>query len=123
MGLRVSEQSDSASIPERLLQLVQSKGLIVVALFALIWQVYWLTAQSEKQDTLWRAELGEYRVQIRDMEIDLSKQRADYAQLAQKVLVEVENMSRTVSNVGEECKILETIERLQEKIITDRPDR
>ena len=43
--------------------------------------------------------------------------------LAQKVLVEVENMSRTVSNVGEECKILETIERLQEKIITDRPDR
>ena len=123
MGLRVSEQSDSASIPERLLQLVQSKGLIVVALFALIWQVYWLTVQSEKQDTLWRAELGEYRVQIRDMEIDLSKQRADYAQLAEKVLVEVENMSRTVSNVGEECKILETIERLQEKIITDRPDR
>ena len=119
----VSEQSDSANIPERLLQLVQSKGLIVVALFALIWQVYWLTAQSEKQDTLWRTELGEYRVQIKDMEIDLSKQRADYAQLAEKVLVEVENMSRTVSNVGEECKILETIERLQEKIITDRPDR
>ena len=115
--------TDETSLPEKLLQLVQSKGLIVIALFALIWQVYWLTAQSEKQDTLWRAELGEYRVQIRDMELDLSKQRADYAQLAQKVLVEVENMSRTVSNVGEECKILETIERLQEKIITDRPDR
>ena len=112
--------TDETSLPEKLLQLVQSKGLIVIALFALIWQVYWLTAQSEKQDTLWRAELGEYRVQIRDMELDLSKQRADYAKLAEKVLVEIENMSRTVASVGEECKVLETVERLQEKIITDR---
>jgi hypothetical protein len=118
-----TEKAGAANIPERLLQLVQSKGLIVVALFALIWQVFWLTSQSEEQDKLWRAELGEYRLQIRDMELDLSKQRADYAQLAEKVLVEVDNMSRIVASVAEECKVLETIERLQEKVITDRNRR
>ena len=42
-------------------ELIRREGLIVLALAALVWQVYWLTDMTVRMDRQWREELKEYR--------------------------------------------------------------
>ena len=44
-------------------ELVRREGLIVLALAALVWQVYWLTMTAVDMDHAWRGELKAYREQ------------------------------------------------------------
>jgi len=42
-------------------ELIRREGLIVLALAALVWQVYWLTTTTVTMDQAWREELKAYR--------------------------------------------------------------
>jgi len=42
-------------------ELLRREGLIVLALAALVWQVYWLTTSAMAMDQAWREELKAYR--------------------------------------------------------------
>jgi hypothetical protein len=42
-------------------ELIRREGLIVLALAALVWQVYWLTTTTVDMDHAWREELRAYR--------------------------------------------------------------
>ena len=75
-------------------ELIRREGLIVVALAALVWQVYWLTTNAAAQDKLWREEMAAYR-----MESQADAQRrlqgaADIAQALTKVAERLEKVER-----------------------------
>jgi hypothetical protein len=58
---------------ETILELVRREGLIVIAIVALGWQVYFLTSQSQEQDKLWREELAAYRVMFVDLDAKIGE--------------------------------------------------
>jgi hypothetical protein len=89
--------TETASIFE----LIRREGLIVVALGALVWQVYWITTTASEQDRHWREEMAKYRQQeILDAENRLQAS-AEIAQVMTKIVARLESIEDAL-NLGEE---------------------
>ena len=89
------------------IDLLKREGLIVVAIVALGWQVYWLTNSSQQQDHLWREELAAYRDMITEMEIKRQAQRVENISKVQELLDEAKVISRIVGDFEEECLVFQ----------------
>ena len=77
-------------------ELVRREGLIVVALAALVWQVYWLTTTSATQDKLWREEMAAYRVEAQAEAQRRLQAGADIAQAMTKIVARLESIEDKV---------------------------
>jgi hypothetical protein len=77
-------------------ELIRREGLIVVALAALVWQVYWLTTTSAAQDKLWREEMASYRVQAQDDAQRRLQAGADIAQAMTKIVARLDELESAV---------------------------
>jgi hypothetical protein len=75
-------------------ELIRREGLIVVALAALVWQVYWTTTTSAAQDRLWREEMAAYRVESQADAQRRLQGAADIAQALTKVAERLEKVER-----------------------------
>jgi hypothetical protein len=81
-------------------ELVRREGLIVLALAALVWQVYFVTASSAAQDKLWREEMAAYRVESQEEAKRRLQAAADIAQAMTKM---VERL-KTIEQQLEQCQ-------------------
>ena len=87
-------------------ELIRREGLIVLALAALVWQVYWLTTTTVTMDQAWREELKAYReLEIRQhaerleayQELSVAWTRLDERVLRMKrVLIDQEHACRAI---------------------------
>ena len=100
-------------------ELIRREGLIVLALAALVWQVYWLTTTTVDMDHAWRDELKAYREQ--DMKQHQERLEA-YAQLVKawtkldervirmkRVLIDQEHACRAVFGKTESFETLKNL--------------
>jgi hypothetical protein len=81
-------------------ELVRREGLIVLALAALVWQVYFVTASSAAQDKLWREEMSAYRIESQEEAKRRLQAAADIAQAMTKM---VERL-RAIEQQMEQCQ-------------------
>jgi hypothetical protein len=79
-------------------ELIRREGLIVLALAALVWQVYWLTTTSAAQDKLWREEMAAYRVQAQDDAQRRLQAGADIAQAMTKLVARLDELESAVES-------------------------
>jgi hypothetical protein len=77
-------------------ELIRREGLIVVALAALVWQVYWLTTTSAAQDKLWREEMAAYRVEAQAEAQRRLQAGADIAQAMTKIVARLDSIEDKV---------------------------
>ena len=87
-------------------ELVRREGLIVLALAALVWQVYWLTMTAVDMDHAWRDELKAYREQ--DMKQHTERLEA-YTELVEswtKLDERVLRMKRVLVDQEHACRAL-----------------
>jgi hypothetical protein len=80
-------------------ELIRREGLIVVALAALVWQVYWLTTNAATQDKLWREEMAAYRVESQADAQRRLQGAADIAQALTKVAERLEKVERQCTGI------------------------
>ena len=87
-------------------ELIRREGLIVLALAALVWQVYWLTMTAVDMDHAWRDELKAYREQ----DMRQHQERLDaYAEMVQswtKLDERVLRMKRVLVDQEHACRAL-----------------
>ena len=81
-------------------ELVRREGLIVLALAALVWQVWFVTSTSATQDKLWREELAAYRLESQEEAKRRLQASADIAQAMTKM---VERL-KTIEQQLEQCQ-------------------
>jgi hypothetical protein len=75
-------------------ELIRREGLIVLALAALVWQVYFVTASSAAQDRLWREEMSAYRVESQEEAKRRLQAAADIAQAMTKIVSRLEQVEQ-----------------------------
>jgi hypothetical protein len=71
---------------QNLFELLRREGLIVVAIAALGWQVYFVTKTSAEQDRLWREEMAAYRIESQEEAKRRLQAAADIAQAMTKIV-------------------------------------
>ena len=81
-------------------ELVRREGLIVVAIAALAWQVWFSHTTSAEQDRLWREEISAYRVESQEEAKRRLQAAADIAQAMTKM---VERL-KTIEQQLEKCQ-------------------
>jgi hypothetical protein len=82
-----------------LFELIRREGLIVVALAALVWMVYWSTTTSAQQDRLWREEMAAYRV---ESQADAQRRLQGAADIAQAIT----KLAERLAEVEKRCKVI-----------------
>ena len=87
--------------------LIRREGLIVVALAALVWQVYWTTTTSAAQDRLWREEIKAYREAADARAHSRLQASADIAAVITKMSDRIAAIERVISEAEEECQIFQ----------------
>lgn len=92
---------------QSLFELIRREGLIVIAIAALAWQVYWLTTASQGQDQFWRDEMMKYREQIAATELERQKARVEYIAALQELKDEIGVVLKIVADFEEECQIFQ----------------
>jgi len=89
---------------QHIYELLRREGLIVVAIAALGWQVYWLTNNFAEQDAKWRTELASYR----EMMLEDTRNRLEkYQQLVTawtRLDERVTEIGRLVTKADETCR-------------------
>jgi Tfp pilus assembly protein PilO len=81
------------------LELLRREGLIVVAILALAYQVYWTTATFADADKLWREELAAYRVQaVEDSQMRLQA-GADIAQAMTQMVARLDAIEEATAAI------------------------
>ena len=80
-------------------ELLRREGLIVIALAALVWQVYWLTTTSTAQDKLWREEMAIYRMESQAEAQRRLQGAADIAQAMTKMAERLEKVERQCAGI------------------------
>jgi hypothetical protein len=75
-------------------ELIRREGLIVVAIAALAWQVYFVTSTSAAQDRLWREEMAAYRVESQEEAKRRLQAAADIAQAMTKIVSRLEQVEQ-----------------------------
>ena len=87
-------------------ELIRREGLIVLALAALVWQVYWLTDMTVRMDRQWREELKAYR----ELDMDQNQKRLDkYQELSvawTKLDERVARMKRVLIDQEHACRAI-----------------
>ena len=90
---------------QSLFELIRQEGLIVVAIVALAWQVYWLTATGSQTDEKWREELTAYR-EAADLRTQQRLEAVrDLTTVIQKMDDRLETIQKVVLDMEEECQI------------------
>ena len=84
--------------------LIRREGLIVVAIGALGWQVYFLTNQSRQQDQLWRQELSEYRVMITALDNRIGDRWLKLTDTSSEINVRLTAMSQDLDLLVKNCQ-------------------
>jgi hypothetical protein len=92
---------------QSLFELIRREGLIVIAIAALAWQVYWLTTSSQGQDQFWREEMTKYRDMINAMEMKNTETRVQTVAKVQEMSDRIQTMFRIVADMEEECQIFD----------------
>jgi len=87
-----------------LFDLIRREGLIVVAIGALGWQVWFLTNQSQQQDALWRQELAEYRVMIADLDSKIGERWLKLTDTSSEINVRLASMSQDLDVLVKNCQ-------------------
>lgn len=86
------------------LQLVKDNGLIVLALLALMWQVWFVSSSAKDQQNDWRMTINTMQANI----LEEQKQRNENIQKLTEAMVKVYEVMRTtqlvVSDMEEECQ-------------------
>ena len=80
-------------------ELIRREGLIVVALAALVWQVYWLTTNAAAQDKLWREEMAAYRMESQADAKRRLQGAADIAQAMTKLAERLEKIEKQCAGI------------------------
>jgi hypothetical protein len=80
-------------------ELVRREGLIVLALAALVWQVWFTQTTSAAQDKLWREELAAYRLETQEEAKRRLQAAADIAQAMTKIVSRLEEMEKACNDV------------------------
>mgnify|MGYP001550208906 FL=1 len=88
-------------------ELIRREGLIVVALAALVWQVYWTTTTSAAQDRLWREEIKAYREAADARAHSRLQASADIAAVITKMSDRIAAVERVISDAEEECQLFQ----------------
>ena len=83
------------------LEIVRREGLIVIAILALGWQVYWTTSTSSEQDRLWREELAEWRSQSVERDRRSLEAASEIAQAVMRVTARLE----AIEDELEKCEV------------------
>ena len=101
------------------LELVREHGLIVLALIALMWQVYFLGTLAKEQQERWRAEILSIQASVSEDQ----KSRNDNVAKLVEVLVSMREIVRTtqmvIASVEEEC-LTEKVKRDLEAQMKDQ---
>ena len=87
-----------------LFDLIRREGLIVVAIAALGWQVYFLTNQSRQQDQLWRQELSEYRVMITALDKQIGERWLNLTATSSEINVRLSAISQDLDLLVKNCQ-------------------
>ena len=89
---------------QHVFELLRREGLIVIAIVALGWQVYWLTSNFAEQDAKWRSELSSYReMMIEDTRNRMEKYQeltAAWTRLDERVT----ELGRLITQADETCR-------------------
>ena len=87
-----------------ILELIRREGLIVVAIAALGWQVYFLTSQSQQQDQKWREELAEYRGMIVALDEKIGERWIKMADSNAEMNLRMRNIEADLSVLIKNCQ-------------------
>jgi len=87
-----------------LFDLIRREGLIVVAIGALGWQVYFLTNQSQQQDALWRQELSEYRVMISTLDEKIGERWIKLTDTSSEMNLRLSEISKDIDILVKSCQ-------------------
>ena len=101
---------------DTVLELIRREGLIVVAIVALGWQVYFLTNQSQQQDALWRQELAEYRVMIQALDEKIGERWIKLADVSAQINVRL-------TGIEKDIEVLLERDGLNKETTNDRQER
>ena len=94
-----------------ILELIRREGLIVVAIAALGWQVYFLTSQSQQQDQKWREELAEYRGMIVVLDEKIGERWIKLADRSAEMNLRLSEIADDLSVLIENCQTCKQVER------------
>jgi hypothetical protein len=104
---------------QSLFELIRREGLIVIAIAALAWQVYWLTTSSQGQDEFWREEMTKYRDMITAMEMKNTETRVQTVAKVQEMSDRIQTMFRIVADMEEECQIFDARKQEHAKAVEE----
>ena len=90
--------------PTNIFDLIRREGLIVIAIGALGWQVWFLTNQSQKQDSLWRAELAEYRELIAALDGKIGERWLKLTDTTAEINVRLASMGHDLDVLVKNCQ-------------------
>ena len=97
-----------------LFDLIRREGLIVVAIGALGWQVYFLTSQAQAQDAKWREELSEYRVMIKGLDEKIGERWIAMADRSSEMNLRLSEIAKDVDLLVKNCQTCKQTERPNE---------
>lgn len=98
--------TESASIFE----LVRREGLIVLALGALVYQVYWMTTGFSEADRLWREEVAAWRVSSMETDRQRTEAKIELASALQQAEDRIHHIEQIADRMEKECKIFMAIQ-------------
>lgn len=96
-------EAQPSQLAELALRLIKDNGLIVVALAALAWQLYFVSITNAEQDAKWRTELAEYRQMMDNFHVERGNSRAQIAEALTRLQGTVKIMEEIMAGVEEEC--------------------
>lgn len=85
------------------LRLIKDHGLVVIALLALAWQLYFVSTTNAEQDAKWRMELAEYRQMISGFHAGRTEHRGRVIGVLTRFQDTLLAMEKTMSKAVEEC--------------------
>lgn len=85
------------------LRLIKDNGLIVIALLALAWQLYFVSTTNAEQDAKWRMELAEYRQMISGFHAGRTQHRGRVIEVLTRFQDTLQAMEKTMSQAVSDC--------------------
>jgi hypothetical protein len=95
------------------MQLVRENGLIVLALVALMWQVWFASTNAREQQIGWRATIDTMQKNA----LEEQRQRSENIQKLTEAMVKIYEVMKTtqgvIADMEEECQSTETVQKMQ----------